>query len=79
MLRVDSSRLGFRKIKTELEDVFQDDVKIVGESTPTITGWLEVQVVGGPLLHSKKNGDGYVDSKQKMDRIVQGIEAELKK
>jgi len=36
-----------------------------------------VQIVGGSLLHSKKNGDGYVDSNSKMDKIVAGIESAL--
>lgn len=40
-----------------------------GEGTPGATGFLEVQVVGGALLHSKKNGDGYVDSAQKMNKV----------
>jgi len=44
------------------------------ESTPDVTGWLEVQVEnGGPLVHSKKNGMGYVDTKEKEDAIVEGI------
>ncbi|CAH8492170.1 unnamed protein product [Heterobilharzia americana] len=43
-----------------------------GEGTPQSTGWFEVQVVGGPLLHSKKNGDGYVDS-QKMEAICDAV------
>ncbi|CAH8508238.1 unnamed protein product [Schistosoma bovis] len=40
--------------------------------TPQSTGWFEVQVIGGPLLHSKKNGDGFVDSK-KLERICNAI------
>ncbi|VDP33814.1 unnamed protein product [Schistosoma margrebowiei] len=43
-----------------------------GEGTPQSTGWFEVQVIGGPLLHSKKNGDGFVDSK-KLERICNAI------
>lgn len=39
---------------------FGTDVEVTGASTPTVSGWLEVQVVGGELLHSKKNGDGAV-------------------
>ena len=30
---------------------------------------LQVQIVDGPLLHSKKNGDGYVDTTEKMDKM----------
>lgn len=64
----------FQKIKKELEQVFGDAVYVTGEGTTYSTGWLEVQVVGGKLLHSKKNGDGYVDSTQKMQRIIKGVE-----
>ena len=39
--------------------------------------WEEVQVVGGALLHSKKGGDGYVDTGAKMDKIFAGVEAAL--
>lgn len=45
--------------------------------TPQRTGYLEVQVVGGKLLHSKKNGMGYVDSQEKILNIIKGIEAAL--
>jgi len=43
------------------------------EATPGATGALEVQVVGGPMLHSRKGGDGYVDTPQKMEAIIQGV------
>jgi len=36
-----------------------------------------VQIVGGKVVHSKKNGDGYVDSPQKMQRIIEGVRAAL--
>jgi len=42
-------------------------------STPTKTGWLEVQVIGGPLLHSKKNGEGHIDSQAKEVKILEGL------
>ena len=47
---------------------------MTGEGTPNSTGYLEVQVVGGKLLHSKKNGDGYVDTEEKMQKIIKGVE-----
>ena len=34
-------------------------------------------MVGGDLLHSKKAGDGYVDTASKLDKIAAGIEAAL--
>jgi hypothetical protein len=36
-----------------------------------------VEIVGGPVLHSKKNGDGYVDTEAKMNKIIQGVEEAL--
>eukprot|EP01050_Picozoa_sp_SAG11_P023519 SAG11_NODE_4747_length_1781_cov_106.263830_1_plen_134_part_10 len=30
-----------------------------------VTGFFEVEVVGGKLLHSRKGGDGHVDSQKK--------------
>jgi hypothetical protein len=41
-----------------------------GEATPTASGRLEVQVVGGELLHSKMNGDGYVDTPVKLNKVT---------
>jgi hypothetical protein len=37
----------------------------------------QVQIVGGALLHSKKGGDGYVDTSDKMNKIIAGVEAAL--
>ena len=44
-----------------------------------MTGKLEVQVEGGDLLHSKINGDGYVDTDVKLQKIFAGVEAALNK
>uniref|UniRef100_A0A8B9K0A5 Selenoprotein W n=1 Tax=Astyanax mexicanus TaxID=7994 RepID=A0A8B9K0A5_ASTMX len=49
-----------------------------GESTPRTSGWFEVEV-NGKLVHSKKNGDGFVDSDQKMAKIVSAIEKSIGK
>jgi len=67
----------FYKLKQEIVDAFGADVEVTGEGTPQQTGYLEVQIVGGPLLHSKKNGDGYVDSPAKLEKILNGIKAAL--
>ena len=37
-------------------------------ATPTATGFLEVSV-NGALVHSKKGGDGYVDTQAKTDKM----------
>ena len=39
--------------------------------------YVKVQIVGGEVLHSKKNGDGYIDSQAKMDKIFAGVEKAL--
>eukprot|EP00959_Pyramimonas_sp_CCMP1952_P132141 2762900-Pyramimonas_sp.AAC.2 len=53
-------------------------VEVTGEATPEASGKLEVQIVGGELLHSKANGDGYVDSPGKITKILDGIGAAVK-
>jgi len=68
----------FQRIKVELEDMYGDEISVEGYGTPGATGWLEVQIEGGKLLHSKKNGDGYVDTKQKMQNIIIGVAEALK-
>jgi len=68
----------FEKLKKQLEDKFPGQLEITGEATPNTSGWLEVQIVEGALLHSKKNGDGYVDTSAKLEKIFAGVEAALK-
>jgi len=46
------------------------------EATPTKTGLLEVYV-NGQLIHSKKNGDGYIDTDVKLEKIFAAIESAL--
>jgi len=50
---------------------------MISSPTQEVTGFLEVQIIGGKLLHSKKNGDGYVDNDAKMQRILNGIQEYL--
>ncbi|KAL6463472.1 hypothetical protein MHYP_G00278630 [Metynnis hypsauchen] len=80
----------YTKLKTLLEDEFPGDLEISGESTPTTSGWFEVEVNGklhlfwqavkmpARNLHitcmNLQNGDGFVDSDQKMAKIVRAIE-----
>lgn len=49
---------------------------ITQRSTPGTTGWLEV-TVAGTLVHSKKNGDGYVDNDEKLNKILNAVAAAL--
>jgi len=43
-----------------------------GTPTPQTSGALEV-FVGGKLVHSKLGGDGYVDSPDKIERILEAV------
>ena len=47
-----------------------------GEGTPQVTGFFEV-TVAGKLVHSKKRGDGYVDTESKFRKLVTAIKAAL--
>ncbi|CAB4022610.1 seleno W [Paramuricea clavata] len=66
----------YDRLAADLVDEFGSDVECSGEGTPTITGWFEVNV-DGKLVHSKKNGDGYVDSEAKLKKIIDSIAAAL--
>jgi len=65
----------FRRFETQVIDGF-DDVDVTGESTQGITGYFEV-TVNGDLVHSKKNGDGFVDTDAKKDKIFDAIKKAL--
>ena len=52
-------------------------IYIAGIKDPGKTGNLEVRVVGGKLLHSKIGGAGFVDTEEKMTKIVEGVEEAL--
>uniref|UniRef100_A0A671P200 Selenoprotein W-like n=1 Tax=Sinocyclocheilus anshuiensis TaxID=1608454 RepID=A0A671P200_9TELE len=68
----------FTKLKTLLEDEFPGELEITGEGTPSTTGWFEVEV-NNKLVHSKKNGDGFVDSDSKFKAVVTAIEQAMGK
>uniref|UniRef100_A0A8C6Z384 Selenoprotein W n=1 Tax=Nothoprocta perdicaria TaxID=30464 RepID=A0A8C6Z384_NOTPE len=65
-----------RQLKKALEKRFPGRLDMSGQGTREVTGWFEV-TVGGRLVHSKKNGDGFVDTDAKLQRIVAAIEAAL--
>jgi len=68
----------YRRLATALLEEFDEDqLDIVGEATPQITGYLEVSV-NGQLVHSKKNGDGYIDNDAKLQKITDAVAAALK-
>ena len=55
---------------------FSSSVAVTGEATPNQSGKFEV-TVNGDLVHSKINGDGFVDTDDKMDAISAKIKALL--
>lgn len=61
-------------IQKKINNKFGNKVEVTLESTPTVTGFLEVSIPStGQLLHSKKNGDGYVNTTAKMQKIVDAV------
>jgi len=64
-------------VKQAIESQFGDKVQVHMEATPNVSGFLEVEVVGGPVLHSKKNGQGYVDTPEKEKAIMDKLRAFL--
>ncbi|CAF1485011.1 unnamed protein product [Rotaria magnacalcarata] len=50
------------------------DLDITSEATPETTGFFEV-TIDGKLVHSKKDGDGFPNTKEKIDKIAKAIEA----
>jgi len=68
----------FRKFASELEAQFPQQLEITGEGTPAKTGFFEVVIVAtGQTIHSKKGGDGFVDSKEKMEKMCLHIKNAL--
>ena len=68
----------FDKVKSSLEKAFPNQLEITGEAIPGMSGCFEVVLVeSGKVLHSKKNGQGYVDNDAKLEAIVAGIKEAL--
>uniref|UniRef100_A0A8D0GEH2 Selenoprotein W n=1 Tax=Sphenodon punctatus TaxID=8508 RepID=A0A8D0GEH2_SPHPU len=66
----------YQWLKKELERDFPGKLDVTGEGTPQVTGWFEV-TVAGKLVHSKKDGDGFVDTDAKLHKIKAVIKAAL--
>ncbi|XP_010565488.1 PREDICTED: selenoprotein W [Haliaeetus leucocephalus] len=66
----------YQQLKQELERRFPGALQVSGQGTREVTGWFEV-TVGGRLVHSKKNGDGFVDSDAKLQKIMAAIKTRL--
>lgn len=67
----------FRSLQTELVGKFGSNIAMDSESTRGTTGYFEVEV-NGKLVHSKKGGDGFVDTADKKQKICDAIELALK-
>ena len=61
-----------------MEKAFPNQLEIEGDAVPGLTGCFEVILVeSGKVLHSKTNGQGYVDTDAKLDPIINGIKEAL--
>lgn len=69
----------FRRFKEELRTKFEadfDQIEVTSYETPQTTGNFEVSV-NGKLIHSKKNGDGYLDNATKLQKVCDAVKAAL--
>lgn len=64
----------FRSLEKELADKFGDKIE-VEENIIHDSSMFEIEIVGGKLIHSKKNGQGYPNNR--MDDIVLEIKGAL--
>jgi len=67
----------FLKVKKSLEERFPGKIEVIGDKIPGVSGKFEVELEDGTMLHSKINGEGYVDTPAKLDKIAKGIETAL--
>jgi len=68
----------FQKLKSQIESKFPGKTEVIDDKIPGVTGFFEVELEEkGEVLHSKKNGDGYVDTPAKLEKIMSGIESNL--
>jgi hypothetical protein len=62
----------------EIKRNFDDkEVFVSKERSALLLNNYEVWVVGGKLLHSRRNGEGIVNNDEKRNKIVQGIKEAL--
>lgn len=61
-----------------LDSEFGSDLDISFEETETVTGFFEVELIkengDRVLIHSKKNGDGFVDNEKKLQKLLKAIQ-----
>ena len=67
----------FKQFRSQIHCSFpKDKIEVIGRKVPGV-GVFEVEIEGIKLLHSKRNGDGFVDSPDKLDRIIEKIQYQL--
>jgi len=67
----------FAALISELASEFdREQFVMTEEATPGNTGFFEIRI-NGKLVHSKKDGDGYVDTEAKYRKIADAIAAAL--
>lgn len=67
----------YHDLVREAETRFPDTpISFSGSATPKRTGWFEV-TVGSKTVFSSKAGMGKFNTKEKMDRVMKAISAEL--
>ncbi|KAL8184264.1 UNVERIFIED_CONTAM: hypothetical protein K2H54_011164 [Gekko kuhli] len=66
------------QLKQLLEKCFPKQLDISGDVAPESGAFEVILLDSGELLHSKKNGDGYVDSNEKVKRICNAIRMKLR-
>lgn len=59
-----------------MTDQFGAEIEMGYEATRSATGYFEV-TVNGELIHSKKNGDGYMDNHAKLTKVTEAIDKAL--
>uniref|UniRef100_A0A287AMJ4 Selenoprotein W n=1 Tax=Sus scrofa TaxID=9823 RepID=A0A287AMJ4_PIG len=66
----------YLQTQEEVRREFPGRLDICGEGTPQVTGFFR-SIGSRKLVHSKKGGDGYVDTESKFLKLVAAIKAAL--
>lgn len=50
---------------------------IIGRQVPGALGLFEVEIEGVKIIHSSRNGNGFVDTPEKTSLIIEAIKSQL--
>ncbi|XP_048360199.1 selenoprotein W-like [Sphaerodactylus townsendi] len=67
----------YEQLKQFLEELFPNQLNISGEIASERGAFEVILLDSGEIVHSKKKGDGYVDSDAKLQRICNAIKMRL--